>query len=165
MPPAPTAVIFRGDRLAYEFVVLWMKGDEVQAGMALNVPGVIDTLRDLITQRHHVPDERLTDLDISLEDLVPTLASPTSSIGSSAVTKLHLLHANQRQSPWLDNLTRSFAHWAAREASRRRCPWHHLEPDHLRQGDLGLGRLRGSDRHAHRKRSNSNGHLLGSGPR
>ena len=77
-------VIFRGDRLADEFVALWMKGDEVKAGMALNVPGVIDTLRVLVTQRHHVPDERLTDLDISLDDLVPTLASPTSSIGSFA---------------------------------------------------------------------------------
>jgi len=63
-------VVFRGDPATREFIAFWMQGDHVVAGMNVNVWDVSDPIRDIITQRVAVSDERLADSDVPLADLV-----------------------------------------------------------------------------------------------
>ena len=69
------------------------------------------------------------------------------------MTKLQRLYAEQGQSPWLDNLTRALpARRHPGPHGRRGHPRRHREPDDLRQGHRGLGRLRRTVRLADRRR-------------
>jgi 3-phenylpropionate/trans-cinnamate dioxygenase ferredoxin reductase component len=71
-------VIFRGDPATREFIVFWLTGDRVVAGMNVNVWDVIDPIQRLIGERVAVDDRRLADPDVPLEDLAP------AGTGSSA---------------------------------------------------------------------------------
>jgi 3-phenylpropionate/trans-cinnamate dioxygenase ferredoxin reductase component len=62
-------VIFRGDPATREFIVFWLTGDRVVAGMNVNVWDVIDPIQRLIGERVAVDDRRLADPDVPLEDL------------------------------------------------------------------------------------------------
>jgi 3-phenylpropionate/trans-cinnamate dioxygenase ferredoxin reductase component len=64
-------VVFRGDPATREFIVFWLVGDRVVAGMNLNVWDVTDSIQRVITERVAVDDGRLADPDVPLEDLVP----------------------------------------------------------------------------------------------
>ena len=63
-------VVFRGDVGTREFVAFWLEGGRVLAGMNVNVWDVNDAIRELIRSRHAVDKERLTDPDVSFDDLV-----------------------------------------------------------------------------------------------
>ena len=59
------------------------------------------------------------------------------------MTRLHELYDRSGQSPWLDNLRRDWLdERPAGRAGRPGDPRHHLQPDDLRQGHRGRGRLR-----------------------
>jgi 3-phenylpropionate/trans-cinnamate dioxygenase ferredoxin reductase component len=64
-------VIFRGDPATREFIVFWLTGDRVVAGMNVNVWDVIDPIQRLIGERVAVDDRRLADPDVPLAELVP----------------------------------------------------------------------------------------------
>jgi 3-phenylpropionate/trans-cinnamate dioxygenase ferredoxin reductase subunit len=72
-------VVFRGDPAAREFVAFWVKDDRVAAAMNVNVWGVTEPLRHLITSMQPVDDEQLRDPSVPLDQLVPDLVlhSPT----------------------------------------------------------------------------------------
>jgi 3-phenylpropionate/trans-cinnamate dioxygenase ferredoxin reductase component len=63
-------VIFRGDPATREFIVFWLTGDRVVAGMNVNVWDVIDPIQRLIGERVAVDDRRLADPDVPLAELV-----------------------------------------------------------------------------------------------
>jgi 3-phenylpropionate/trans-cinnamate dioxygenase ferredoxin reductase component len=62
-------VIFRGDPATREFVAFWLVGDRVVAGMNVNVWGVTDTIKRLISERVTVDDRTLSDPNVPLEEL------------------------------------------------------------------------------------------------
>jgi 3-phenylpropionate/trans-cinnamate dioxygenase ferredoxin reductase subunit len=64
-------VVFRGDPASREFIAFWLVGDQVVAGMNLNVWDVADPIQRLIRDRVTVDDRRLADTDIPLEELAP----------------------------------------------------------------------------------------------
>jgi 3-phenylpropionate/trans-cinnamate dioxygenase ferredoxin reductase component len=64
-------VVFRGDPASREFIAFWLSGDQVVAGMNVNVWGVTDPIQQLIRQRVTVEDRRLADPDVPLEQLAP----------------------------------------------------------------------------------------------
>jgi 3-phenylpropionate/trans-cinnamate dioxygenase ferredoxin reductase subunit len=64
-------VVFRGDRANGEFIVFWLTGDHVVAGMNVNTWDVTDPIQRLIRERVPVDDRRLADPDIALDELVP----------------------------------------------------------------------------------------------
>jgi 3-phenylpropionate/trans-cinnamate dioxygenase ferredoxin reductase subunit len=63
-------VVFRGDPATREFVAFWLVGDRVVAGMNVNVWGVTDPIRLLISSRARVDDLRLADPDVPLEEIL-----------------------------------------------------------------------------------------------
>ena len=64
-------VVFRGDPATREFVAFWIEGDQVVAGMNVNVWDVIEPIRELIRGRVPVDDRRLCDPDVPLTELAP----------------------------------------------------------------------------------------------
>ncbi len=54
-------VVFRGNVAAREFIAFWVKDGRVLAGMNVNVWGVTDVIKDLITSGVRVDTERLAD--------------------------------------------------------------------------------------------------------
>lgn len=74
---APTwdAVVYRGDPKAREFVAFWLKDGRVVAGMNANVWDVAEPIQALIRSQHPVDMNRLTDPDVSLEDLAGEASS------------------------------------------------------------------------------------------
>jgi 3-phenylpropionate/trans-cinnamate dioxygenase ferredoxin reductase subunit len=64
-------VVFRGDPASREFIVFWLAGDRVRAGMNVNVWDVVDPIQRLIRDRAPVNDWRLSDPDVPLEQLTP----------------------------------------------------------------------------------------------
>jgi 3-phenylpropionate/trans-cinnamate dioxygenase ferredoxin reductase component len=63
-------VVFRGDVGKREFIVFWLSGDRVLAGMNVNVWDVTEPIQRLIRERVAVRDDRLADTDVPLEELV-----------------------------------------------------------------------------------------------
>jgi 3-phenylpropionate/trans-cinnamate dioxygenase ferredoxin reductase subunit len=63
-------VIVRGDVAAREFIAFWLAGDQVVAGMNVNVWDVTDPIQRLILDRVAVEDHRLADPDVPLDSLV-----------------------------------------------------------------------------------------------
>jgi 3-phenylpropionate/trans-cinnamate dioxygenase ferredoxin reductase subunit len=63
-------VVFRGDPASREFVVFWLSGDRVVAGMNVNVWDVNDSIQRLIRERVGVDDRRLADPDVPIDELV-----------------------------------------------------------------------------------------------
>ncbi|MCT9078294.1 NAD(P)/FAD-dependent oxidoreductase [Streptomyces fulvoviolaceus] len=64
-------VVFRGEPSERRFVSFWMAGNRVLAGMSVNVWGVMDPIRSLITSGADVDDARLSDPDVPLDRIVP----------------------------------------------------------------------------------------------
>ena len=62
-------VVFRGDTDGREFIAFWLDGGRVVAGMNVNVWEVTDQIQELIRSRRPVPEERLRDPDVPLEEL------------------------------------------------------------------------------------------------
>ncbi|MDX6684367.1 MAG: 3-phenylpropionate/trans-cinnamate dioxygenase ferredoxin reductase component [Baekduia sp.] len=62
-------VVFRGDPASREFIVFWLAGDRVVAGMNVNVWEVTEPIQGLIRDSVPVDDRRLADPDVRLEDL------------------------------------------------------------------------------------------------
>jgi 3-phenylpropionate/trans-cinnamate dioxygenase ferredoxin reductase subunit len=67
-------VVLRGDADSREFVAFWLKDGRVLAGMNVNVWDVTDAIKALIGSRAEIPVERLTDPDVSLEELAAAAA-------------------------------------------------------------------------------------------
>lgn len=61
-----TRLVYRGDRAAREFVVFWLAGDRVVAGMNVNVWDVNTAVQDLIRSGRAVDDSRLSDPGVEL---------------------------------------------------------------------------------------------------
>jgi 3-phenylpropionate/trans-cinnamate dioxygenase ferredoxin reductase component len=64
-------VAFRGDVGAREFIAFWLAGGKVIAGMNVNVWDVTDPIKAIIRSGLTVEVEPLTNLEVSLESLVP----------------------------------------------------------------------------------------------
>ena len=64
-------VVFRGDPGTLEFMVFWMRGDRVAAGMNVNVWDVTDHVQALVRSGTPVEDAALADPDVPLTDLAP----------------------------------------------------------------------------------------------
>jgi 3-phenylpropionate/trans-cinnamate dioxygenase ferredoxin reductase component len=64
-------VVFRGDPARREFIAFWLAGDRVLAGMNVGVWDVVEPIQRLIRDRVAVDDRRLSDPDVSLEQLAP----------------------------------------------------------------------------------------------
>jgi 3-phenylpropionate/trans-cinnamate dioxygenase ferredoxin reductase subunit len=64
-------VVFRGDPAGREFIAFWLAGDQVVAGMNVNVWDVVDPIQRVIRSRAAVDDRRIGDPDVPLEELVP----------------------------------------------------------------------------------------------
>jgi 3-phenylpropionate/trans-cinnamate dioxygenase ferredoxin reductase subunit len=62
-------IVFRGDPASRAFIVFWLVGDRIVAGMNVNVWDVTEPIQRLIRDRVPVDDRRLADPDIRLEDL------------------------------------------------------------------------------------------------
>jgi 3-phenylpropionate/trans-cinnamate dioxygenase ferredoxin reductase component len=68
---AEDRVVCRGEPGSGEFIAFWLDADgRVAAGMNVNVWDVTEPIQALVRSRRPVPEERLTDLDVPLEDLV-----------------------------------------------------------------------------------------------
>jgi 3-phenylpropionate/trans-cinnamate dioxygenase ferredoxin reductase subunit len=76
-------VVFRGDPATREFIAFWIKDNRVTAAMNLNVWDVVDPLRRVIVSKHPVDDERLSDPDVPLDQLVPDLIARAGTHGST----------------------------------------------------------------------------------
>ena len=63
-------VVFRGDPASREFIAFWLQDGRVVAGMNMNIWDVNETLQSLITSRAVIDEQRLTDDDIPLDQLV-----------------------------------------------------------------------------------------------
>jgi 3-phenylpropionate/trans-cinnamate dioxygenase ferredoxin reductase subunit len=63
-------LVFRGDPDSGEFIVFWMDGDRVAAGMNVNVWDVADDIGALIRSRAAVDRRRLADVDTPLAEAV-----------------------------------------------------------------------------------------------
>jgi 3-phenylpropionate/trans-cinnamate dioxygenase ferredoxin reductase subunit len=73
--PVWDRVVFRGDPLTRAFIAFWIKDDRVVAAANVNVWGVTDDLRDLISSRHPIDDRRLRDPGVPLDSLAPHLVA------------------------------------------------------------------------------------------
>jgi 3-phenylpropionate/trans-cinnamate dioxygenase ferredoxin reductase subunit len=62
-------VVFRGDPASREFIVFWLSGGRVVAGMNVNVWDVADEIASLIQSRQAVDLDRLRDPDVPLGEL------------------------------------------------------------------------------------------------
>jgi 3-phenylpropionate/trans-cinnamate dioxygenase ferredoxin reductase subunit len=62
-------IVLRGDPASRQFIVFWLAGDHVVAGMNVNVWDVTEPIQRLIAHRVPIDDRRLTDPDVRLEDL------------------------------------------------------------------------------------------------
>jgi 3-phenylpropionate/trans-cinnamate dioxygenase ferredoxin reductase subunit len=62
-------VVFRGDPASFEFMVFWMRGDRVVAGMNVNVWDVTDDVQALIRSGTAVDEDALRDPDTPLAEL------------------------------------------------------------------------------------------------
>jgi 3-phenylpropionate/trans-cinnamate dioxygenase ferredoxin reductase component len=62
-------VVFRGDPATREFIAFWLVEDRVVAGMNVNVWDVTDPIKQLISRRVAVDDQRLADPDVPLDEL------------------------------------------------------------------------------------------------
>ena len=65
-------VVFRGDPAAREFIAFWLQDGRVVAGMNMNIWDVNEHLQDLIRSRAVIPEGRLTDPDVPLDQLAAT---------------------------------------------------------------------------------------------
>jgi 3-phenylpropionate/trans-cinnamate dioxygenase ferredoxin reductase subunit len=68
-------VVFRGDVAAREFIAFWLYESRVVAGMNVNVWDVTDPIQELVRSGRVVDPARLTDPDVSLEELAGVAAS------------------------------------------------------------------------------------------
>jgi NADPH-dependent 2,4-dienoyl-CoA reductase/sulfur reductase-like enzyme len=68
-PGSYDEIVYRGDRDAREFIVFWLSGGAVVAGMNVNVWDVSDDIQALIRSRRLVEATRLADPDTPLPDL------------------------------------------------------------------------------------------------
>jgi 3-phenylpropionate/trans-cinnamate dioxygenase ferredoxin reductase subunit len=62
-------MIVRGDMSSREFIVFWLAGNRLVAGMNVNVWDVSEPIQTLISKRAHVDDATLADPEVSLVDL------------------------------------------------------------------------------------------------
>ena len=62
-------IIVRGDMSSREFIVFWLAGDHLVAGMNVNVWDVSEPIQTLISKRAHVEDAALADPEVSLAEL------------------------------------------------------------------------------------------------
>lgn len=65
-------VVFRGDRAAREFIAFWLAGGRVLAGMNVNVWDVGEPIKALIRSGRPVDTGRLADVDVPLDQVVPS---------------------------------------------------------------------------------------------
>ncbi|MEO9153444.1 MAG: FAD-dependent oxidoreductase [Lapillicoccus sp.] len=63
---ADSEIVVRGDLAAKEFLVFWLDGDVVRAGMNVNIWDVQDDIQALITARTPVDRARLADPDVPI---------------------------------------------------------------------------------------------------
>ena len=68
-------VVFRGDPATREFIAFWLEADRVVAGMNVNVWDVNEHIQALIRERRPVDRGRLSDPDVSFEDLLSATRS------------------------------------------------------------------------------------------
>jgi 3-phenylpropionate/trans-cinnamate dioxygenase ferredoxin reductase subunit len=68
-------VVFRGDVAAREFIAFWLSESRVVAGMNVNVWDVTYPIQELVRSGRVVDPARLTDPDVSLEELAGVAAS------------------------------------------------------------------------------------------
>jgi NADPH-dependent 2,4-dienoyl-CoA reductase/sulfur reductase-like enzyme len=68
-PGSYDQLVYRGNREAREFVVFWLSGGVVVAGMNVNVWDVNDDIQALIRSRLRADEARLADPDIPIADL------------------------------------------------------------------------------------------------
>jgi 3-phenylpropionate/trans-cinnamate dioxygenase ferredoxin reductase subunit len=61
--------IVRGDMSSREFIVFWLAGDHLVAGMNVNVWDVSEPIQTLISKRARVEDAALADPEVSLAEL------------------------------------------------------------------------------------------------
>jgi 3-phenylpropionate/trans-cinnamate dioxygenase ferredoxin reductase component len=66
-------LVFRGDPASHEFVVFWLAGHRVVAGMNVNVWDVSDPIQEMIRERVTVDDRHLADPDFPLADMAAEL--------------------------------------------------------------------------------------------
>jgi 3-phenylpropionate/trans-cinnamate dioxygenase ferredoxin reductase subunit len=64
-------LIVRGEPGTREFIAFWLRGDQVVAGMNMNVWDVVDPIGRLIRDRVSVDERTLADPDVPLETLAP----------------------------------------------------------------------------------------------
>ncbi len=69
-------VVFRGDPARGKFIVFWLAGDRVLAGMNVNVWNVTDPIQELIRERVPVDAARLRDPDVPLEEIARARTAP-----------------------------------------------------------------------------------------
>jgi 3-phenylpropionate/trans-cinnamate dioxygenase ferredoxin reductase subunit len=62
-------IIVRGELSGGEFIVFWLAGDHLVAGMNVNVWDVSEPIQTLISKRAHVEDSTLADPEVSLVEL------------------------------------------------------------------------------------------------
>ena len=74
-------VVFRGDPAHREFVVFWLGGGRVLAGMNVNLWKVNDAIAALVRSRGTVAVERLVDLSVPLDDIEAVMAPASPTIG------------------------------------------------------------------------------------
>jgi 3-phenylpropionate/trans-cinnamate dioxygenase ferredoxin reductase subunit len=70
-------VVFRGDRIAREFIAVWLDGGRVVAGMNVGIWDVADPIQDLIRSRAAVDVARLRDPEVPLDLLAPVPSDKT----------------------------------------------------------------------------------------
>jgi 3-phenylpropionate/trans-cinnamate dioxygenase ferredoxin reductase subunit len=75
--PAWDRVAFRGDPASREFIAFWLADRRVLAGMNVNVWDVTEPIQALIASGSQVDVARLTDPDVTLEDLASEHADRT----------------------------------------------------------------------------------------
>jgi NADPH-dependent 2,4-dienoyl-CoA reductase/sulfur reductase-like enzyme len=68
-PGSYDKVAYRGDRAGLEFIAFWLHGDQVIAGMNVNVWDVNDDIQSLIRSARQVDLSRLTNPDIPLPEV------------------------------------------------------------------------------------------------
>ncbi|OJF09691.1 NAD(P)/FAD-dependent oxidoreductase [Couchioplanes caeruleus] len=66
-------VVFRGNPDAGEFLAFWLHDGVIAAAMNANIWDVNEHLQQLVASRAHIPVERLTDPDVSVESLLPVM--------------------------------------------------------------------------------------------
>ena len=64
-------VVFRGDRSSGEFMVFWLRGRAVLAGMGVNVWDQMPAVAELIRQGAAISTDALADSSVPLTDIRP----------------------------------------------------------------------------------------------